>query len=60
MEKKVLEYLGNGKLQYKKMADFRKHRRFTLMCIKASIMPVSCKLKNPLKSRKSYNIIQKA
>ena len=26
----------------------------------ASITPVSCKLKNPLKSRKSYNIIQKA
>ena len=44
----------------KKMADFRNHRRFMLKCIKASITPVSCKLKNPLKSRKSYNIIQKA
>ena len=44
----------------KKMADFRNHRRFTLKCIKASITPVSCKLKNPLKSSKSYNIIQKA
>ena len=42
----------------KKIADFRNHRRFTLKCIKASITPVSCKLKNPLKTRKSYNIIQ--
>ena len=33
---------------------------FTLKCIKASINPVSCKLKNPLKTRKSYNIIHKA
>ena len=44
----------------KKMVDFRNHRRFTLRGIKASITPVSCKLKNPLKTRKSYNIIQKA
>ena len=45
----------------KKMADYRNHRRFTLKCIKASITPVSCKLKNPLsyKSRKSYEIIHK-
>ena len=44
----------------KKMVDFRNHRRFTLKCIKDSITPVSCKLKNPLKTRKSYDIIQKA
>ena len=44
----------------KKMADFRNHRRFMLRCIKASITPVNCKLKKPLKTRKSYNIIQKA
>ena len=31
-----------------------------LRCIKASITPVSCKLKNPLKTKKSYNIIHKA
>ena len=31
-----------------------------LKCIKASIIPVNCKLKNPLKCRKSYNIIQRA
>ena len=43
----------------KKMADFRNHGRFMLKCIKASITPVSCKLKNPLKTRKNYNIIQK-
>ena len=43
----------------KKMADYRNHRRFTLRCIKASITPVSCKLKNPLKTKESYNIIHK-
>ena len=31
----------------KKMADYRNHRRFTLKCIKASITPVSCKIKAP-------------
>ena len=40
--------------------DYRNHRRFTLKCIKASITPVSCKLKNPLQSKKSYDIIHKA
>ena len=42
------------------MADNRNHRRFTLKCIKVSVAPVSCKLKNLLKSRKSYVIIHKA
>ena len=32
----------------KKMVDYRNHRRFMLKCIKASITPVSCKLKTPL------------
>ena len=31
-----------------------------LKCIKASVTPVSCKLKNPIKTTRSYNIIQKA
>ena len=44
----------------RKMADYRNHRRFMLRCIKASITPVSCKLENPLKSKKSYDIIHKA
>ena len=42
------------------MVDYRNHRRFMLRCIKASITPVSCKLKNCLKTKKSYNIIHKA
>ena len=42
------------------MVDYRNQRRFTLRCIKASITPVSCKLENPLKSKKSYDIIHKA
>ena len=46
----------------KKMADYRNHRRFTLKCIKASITPVSCKLKKPpsFRSIKSYQIIHRA
>ena len=46
----------------KKMVDYRNYRRFTIKCIKASITPVSCKLKNPLlyKSSRSYQIIHKA
>ena len=36
------------------------HRRFTLKCIKTGITPVSCKLKNPIKTRKSYDIFHKA
>ena len=45
-----------------KNADYRNHRRFTIKCIKASITPISCKLKNPLshKSPRSYQIIHKA
>ena len=46
----------------KKMVDYRNHRRFMFKCIKASITPVSCKLKNPLchKTSRSYQIIHKA
>ena len=52
--------LINWEFTVKKMADYRKHRRFTLRCIKASLTPVSCKLRNPLKTNKSYSIIHKA
>ena len=48
------------KITVKKMADYRNHRRFTLKCIKASITPVRCKLKNLLKTKRSYEIIHKA
>ena len=44
----------------KKMADNRNHRGFTLRCIKAGITPVSCKIRNPLNSSRSYQIIHKA
>ena len=46
----------------KKMADYRNHRRFMLKCIKASLTPVSCKLKMApsFRSSKSYQIIHKA
>ena len=62
MEKKVLDYSGKWEIIVKKMVDYRNHRRFTIKCIKASITPVSCKLKNPLshKSSRSYQIIHKA
>ena len=41
----------------KKKVDYR---RFTLRCIKAEITPVSCKIRNPLKTSRSYKIIHKA
>ena len=40
------------------MIDFWSHRRFTLRCIKVGINPVTCRLKNPLKTPKSYHIHQ--
>ena len=56
-----VRYFRKWEIIVKKMADYRNHRRFTLKCIKASITPVSCKLKNPLsyKSCRSYQIIHK-
>ena len=44
----------------KKMADYRNHRRFTLKCIKVGIIPVGCRVRNPLKTHKCYQIIHKA
>ena len=41
------------------MVDYRNHRRFTLQYIKVEITPVSCRLKNPLKSKKGYHIIHR-
>ena len=32
----------------KKMVNKRNHRRYTLRCIKVDIIPVSCKIRNPL------------
>ena len=52
--------LRKWEITVKKMADYRNHRRFRLKCIKTSITPVSCKLKNPLKTNRSYEIIHKA
>ena len=39
--------LRKWEITMKKMADYRNYRRSTLRCIKASITPVSCKLKAP-------------
>ena len=50
--------LRNWDFIVKKMSDYRNHR-FTLRCIKVEITPVSCRLKNPLKSNKSYHIIHR-
>ena len=54
-----VKLLRKWEITVKKMPDFRNQRRFMLKCIKASITPVSCKLKNPLKSKRSYEIIHK-
>ena len=42
------------------MAPYHKHRRFTLRCFKADIYPVSYKIKNPIKTPKSYQILHRA
>ena len=52
--------LRNWEIVVKKMVEYTNHRRFTLRCIKVGNTPVSCKLKNPINSRKSYHIIHKA
>ena len=51
--------LRNWEFTFKKMADYRNHRWFTLRCIKATLTPVSCKLKNPLKTNRSYKLTHK-
>ena len=57
-----VRFFRKWEITTKKMADYRNHRRFMLKCIKASITPVSCKLKAPpsFRSSKSYQIIHKA
>ena len=47
MERTVLVYSENGKIPPRKWQDYRNHRRFMLKCIRASITPVSCKIKAP-------------
>ena len=42
------------------ISDYQNHRRFTLRYIKADITPISCKLKNPVKTLKSHHIIHRA
>ena len=61
-EEESVNSIRKWEITVKKMVDYRNHRRFMLRCIKASIIPVGCKLKNPLssKSSKSYQIIHKA
>ena len=41
------------------MADFGNHRRFTLKCLVIGITQVSCKLKNTIRTPRSYEIIKK-
>ena len=47
------------KLEYK-MAEFKNHRRFSLRCLSADIIPVSIRLKSNIKSPKGFNIIKRA
>ena len=48
-----------GKLECK-MADFKNHRKFSLRCLSADIIPVSIRLKSNIKSPKGFNIIKRA
>ena len=58
----MLEFSGNGRLLSRKWRIIGTIEDLALKCIKASITPISCKLKNPLsyKSTRSYQIIHKA
>ena len=42
------------------MADFKNHRRFSLRCLSADIIPTSIRLKSNIKSPKGYSIIKRA
>ena len=42
------------------MVDYRNHRRFRLRCIKGGFTPLSCRIRNLLKTGKSHKIIHKA
>ena len=55
---KLLAYLENGKI-WLKMVDFQNHRKLTLRCIKVAITPVSCRLRNSVRTPKSYQLIKK-
>ena len=41
------------------MVDFGNHRRFTLRCVDSGFTLVSCRLKNPIRTSKSYDIIRR-
>ena len=43
-----------------KMADFQNHRRFSLRCLSADIIPVSIKLKSNIRTPKGCSIIKRA
>ena len=43
----------------KKMADFKNHRRFTLICLDSNIIPVSLRLNSNIRTPRAINIIKK-
>ena len=57
MKMKVSDYLDYENLQLRKLQTIENHRRFTLRCYKVGITPISCKIRNPLKTSKSFKII---
>ena len=56
---KSFKLIRNWENIVKKMVDFQNHRKFTFRCIKLGITPVSCRLKLPMNTPKSYHIIHK-
>ena len=42
------------------MADFGNHQRFTLRCLDYRFIPVSCRLKNSIRTPRNYDIIRRA
>ena len=47
------------KLEYK-MADFEKHRRFSLRCLSKDLIPVSVRLESNIKTPKGRHIVRQA
>ena len=56
----MLDCFGSGKNWNARWQISRNHRRFSLRCLSADIIPTSVRLKSNIRSQKGYNIIKRA
>ena len=56
----MLPYLEIGNNMFKKLANFKNHRRFTIRCLSQKITPVSLRFKRNIKMERGKKIIEKA